>query len=53
MNQQELLDTIAFNVIQGRLESEDEGFDPGLEGRPVLRNSFGRRLSSPLTLRIS
>ena len=34
MNQQELLDTIAFNVIQGRLESEDEGFDPGLEGRP-------------------
>ena len=34
MDKQELLDKIAFNVIQGRLESEDEGFDPGLEGRP-------------------
>ena len=29
MDKQELLDEIAFNVIQGRLESEDEGFDPG------------------------
>ena len=34
MDKQELLDKIAFNVVQGRLESEDEGFDPGLEGRP-------------------
>ncbi len=34
MDKQELLEKIAFNVIQGRLESEDEGFDPGLEGQP-------------------
>ena len=34
MDNQELLEKIAFNVIQGRLESEDEGFDPGLEGQP-------------------
>jgi 5-methyltetrahydrofolate--homocysteine methyltransferase len=34
MENQELLEKIAFNVIQGRLESEDEGFDPGLEGQP-------------------
>ena len=34
MDKQELLDKIAFNVVQGRLESEDEGFDAGLEGRP-------------------
>ncbi len=34
MDKQDLLEKIAFNLIQGRLESEDEGFDPGLEGRP-------------------
>ena len=34
MNPSELLEKIAFNVIQGRVEAEDEGFDPGLEGQP-------------------
>lgn len=34
MTTQELLENIAFNVIQGRVEAEDEGFDEGLEGRP-------------------
>jgi 5-methyltetrahydrofolate--homocysteine methyltransferase len=34
LNKQEILDKIAFNVVQGRLEAEDEGFDPGLEGQP-------------------
>jgi len=34
MNTSELIAEIAFNVIQGRVEAEDEGFDPGLEGRP-------------------
>ena len=34
LNKQELLEKISFNVIQGRLEAEDEGFDPGLEGQP-------------------
>jgi 5-methyltetrahydrofolate--homocysteine methyltransferase len=29
-----LLEKIAFNVIQGRVEAEDEGFDEGLEGQP-------------------
>lgn len=33
---QELIDKIAFNVVQGRLEAEDEGFDPGLEGQPAV-----------------
>jgi len=36
MNTSELLEKIAFNVIQGRVEAEDDGFDPGLEGRPAV-----------------
>jgi hypothetical protein len=34
MNEQELIEKIAFNVIQGRVTSEDEGYDEG-PGRPV------------------
>ena len=36
MNSSELLEKIAFNVIQGRVEAEDDGFDPGLEGRQAV-----------------
>jgi 5-methyltetrahydrofolate--homocysteine methyltransferase len=36
MDQQILLKKIALNVIQGRLEAEDEGFDEGLEGKPAV-----------------
>ncbi|MBW2202464.1 MAG: corrinoid protein [Deltaproteobacteria bacterium] len=36
MNTSELLEKIAFNVIQGRVEAEDDGFDPGLEGLPAV-----------------
>jgi 5-methyltetrahydrofolate--homocysteine methyltransferase len=35
MEQKELLEKIAFNVIQGRVESGDEGVDEGLEGQPA------------------
>lgn len=31
-----LLDEIALNVIQGRVEAEDEGFDEGFEGKPAV-----------------
>ena len=34
MDQHEFLKAIAFNVVQGRVEAEDEGFDDGLEGQP-------------------
>ena len=34
MQKQELIEKIGFNVIQGRVEAEDEGFDEGLEGQP-------------------
>jgi 5-methyltetrahydrofolate--homocysteine methyltransferase len=36
MDQQTLLEKIALNIIQGRLEAEDEGFDEGLEGEPAV-----------------
>lgn len=38
MNEQGLIEKIAFNVIQGRVEAEDEGFDRGLEGQPGVTN---------------
>ncbi len=31
-----LLEEIALNVIQGRVEAEDEGFDEGFEGKPAV-----------------
>ena len=34
MERDEFLKAIAFNVVQGRVEAEDEGFDDGLEGQP-------------------
>ncbi len=36
MDKQEILEKIAFNVVQGRVEAEDEGFDLGLEGQPAV-----------------
>lgn len=34
MGTKELLEKIAFNVMQGRVNAEDEGFDEGFEGQP-------------------
>jgi 5-methyltetrahydrofolate--homocysteine methyltransferase len=36
MNQQELIEKIAFNIIQGRMTADDEGYDEGLEGQPAV-----------------
>jgi len=36
MDQNELLEKIAVNVVQGRVEAEDEGFDDGFEGQPAV-----------------
>ena len=36
MNEQEIIQKIAFNVIQGRVTAEDEGYDEGLEGQPAV-----------------
>lgn len=32
----DLLEKIAINVVQGRVEAEDEGFDEGFEGQPAV-----------------
>lgn len=34
MDEKEIVEKIAFNVIQGRVEAEDEGIEEGLEGQP-------------------
>lgn len=36
MNEKELIEKIAMNVVQGRVEAEDEGVDEGLEGQPAV-----------------
>lgn len=36
MNEREIIEKIAFNVIQGRVTAEDEGYDEGLEGQPAV-----------------
>lgn len=36
MNENEIIEKIAFNVIQGRVMAEDEGYDEGLEGQPAV-----------------
>ena len=36
MDTQQLLGKVAFNVIQGRVVAEDEGFDEGIEGQPAV-----------------
>lgn len=35
MQKEKLLEKVAFNVIQGRVMAEDEGYDEGLEGQPA------------------
>jgi 5-methyltetrahydrofolate--homocysteine methyltransferase len=44
MDKQELLKAIAFNVVQGRVEAEDEGFDDGLEGQPGVTELVNQAL---------
>lgn len=36
MDTQQLLEKVAFNVTQGRVVAEDEGFDEGLDGQPAV-----------------
>lgn len=36
MDNKTLIEKIAFNIVQGRVEAEDEGFDEGLEGQPAV-----------------
>lgn len=45
MDTSELLEKIAFNVVQGRVEAEDEGFDLGLEGQPGVTELVNEALN--------
>lgn len=48
MNAQELIDKIGFNVIQGRVTAEDEGFDEGLEGQPAVTELVAQALEEKI-----
>lgn len=48
MERDELLKAISFNVIQGRVEAEDEGFDEGLEGQPAVTELVNEALAKGL-----
>jgi 5-methyltetrahydrofolate--homocysteine methyltransferase len=48
MNERELIDKIAYNVVQGRVVAEDEGFDEGLEGQPAVTELVSRALEEQI-----
>ena len=46
MQKNEFIKAIAFNVVQGRVEAEDEGFDDGLEGQPGVTELVNEALEN-------
>lgn len=48
MDNQTLIEKIAFNIVQGRVEAEDEGFDEGLEGQPAVTELVEEALSADI-----
>lgn len=46
MENKTLIEKIAFNIVQGRVEAEDEGFDEGLEGQPAVTELVTEALES-------
>jgi 5-methyltetrahydrofolate--homocysteine methyltransferase len=48
MENQQILEKLAFNVVQGRVEAEDEGFDPGLEGQPGVTEMLNLALENKI-----
>ena len=46
MERDELIKAIAFNVVQGRVEAEDEGFDDGLEGQLAVTELVNEALEN-------
>lgn len=48
MKKEELPEKIAFNVIQGRVEADDEGVDEGLEGQPGVTELVKQALEDGL-----
>lgn len=50
MLKQDLIEKIKFNVIQGRVEAEDEGFAEGLEGQPAVTELVQEALQQDMDL---
>ncbi len=50
-NNNGLLDRIAFNVLQGRVQAEDEGLDDGLVGQPAVTELLQKALDEQLSAR--
>jgi 5-methyltetrahydrofolate--homocysteine methyltransferase len=48
METKELLEKIAFNVIQGRVNTEDEGFAEGFEGQPGVTELVGEAIQKEI-----
>ncbi len=48
-NHNGLLDNIAFNVLQGRVQAEDEGVDEGLTGKPAVTELVQKALDEQLS----
>ena len=48
MNEQEYIEKIAWNVIQGRVIAEDEGIEEGLEGQPATEELVKEALESKI-----
>jgi 5-methyltetrahydrofolate--homocysteine methyltransferase len=52
MDNQELIEKIAFNIVQGRVEAEDEGFDEGLEGQPAVTELVEQALETGIDAKV-
>ena len=50
MNENEFLEKIAFNVIQGRVEAEDEGIEESLEGQPGVTELVEQALTQDISV---
>ena len=46
MDNKTLIEKIALNIVQGRVEAEDEGFDEGHEGQPAVTELVNEALES-------
>jgi 5-methyltetrahydrofolate--homocysteine methyltransferase len=46
MDDKTLIEKIAFNIVQGRVEAEDEGFDEGFEGQPAVTELVEKALET-------
>jgi 5-methyltetrahydrofolate--homocysteine methyltransferase len=51
MEEKDLIEEIKVNIIQGRIQSDDEGFDDGFEGRPATVELIGEAMEQNVNIR--